>query len=106
MGYIDAVRRRIPQISAVLITYADTAHLGALPYLVGKCGLRCPIYATVPVYKMGQLFLQDWLIGHQDVEDFTLFGMEDIEAAFDNIQHVSILIRNFFLNTAVYGVYY
>jgi len=33
--------------------------LGALPYLVGKMGLSCPIYATVPVYKMGQMFLYD-----------------------------------------------
>jgi hypothetical protein len=34
-------------------------YLGALPYLVGKMGLSCPIYATVPVYKMGQMFLYD-----------------------------------------------
>lgn len=34
-------------------------HLGCLPYLVGKLGLRCPIYATVPTYKMGQMFMYD-----------------------------------------------
>ena len=33
--------------------------LGALPVAVGKLGLSCPIYATVPVYKMGQMFLYD-----------------------------------------------
>lgn len=33
--------------------------MGALPYLVGKCGLHCPIYATIPVYKMGQMFMYD-----------------------------------------------
>jgi hypothetical protein len=32
---------------------------GALPYAVGKLGMSCPIYATVPVYKMGQMFLYD-----------------------------------------------
>lgn len=27
--------------------------------MVGKCGLNCPIYATIPVYKMGQMFMYD-----------------------------------------------
>ncbi|KAI6243983.1 Cleavage and polyadenylation specificity factor subunit 2 [Aphelenchoides fujianensis] len=88
LSYIEAVKRRIPQISAIVLSYADIPHIGALPYLVGKCGLKCPIYATIPVYKMGQLFLQDWLQGHKNVEEFTLFDSADIDAAFDNIQHV------------------
>lgn len=36
MAYMDAVKRRAPQIDAVLLSYADVAHLGALPYLVRK----------------------------------------------------------------------
>ena len=47
------------QIDAVLLSYPDHLHLGALPYMVGKCELNCPIYATVPVYKMGQMFMYD-----------------------------------------------
>lgn len=47
------------QIDAVLLSYPDPLHLGALPYMVGKCGLSCPIYATIPVYKMGQMFMYD-----------------------------------------------
>ena len=47
------------QIDAVLLSYPDQLHLGALPYMVGKCGLNCPIYATIPVYKMGQMFMYD-----------------------------------------------
>ena len=43
----------------MLLSYPDPLHLGALPYLVGKCGLSCPIYATIPVYKMGQMFMYD-----------------------------------------------
>lgn len=39
--------RRIPEIDAVLMSHPDVPHLGALPYLVAKCGLSCPIYATV-----------------------------------------------------------
>ncbi len=51
--------RHLPQIDAVLLSYPDPQHLGALPYLVGKCGLACRIYATIPVYKMGQMFMYD-----------------------------------------------
>ena len=28
-------------------------HLGALPYVISKFGLNCPIYATLPVRNMG-----------------------------------------------------
>ena len=51
--------RAAPQVDAVLLSYPDHLHLGALPYLVGKGDLNCPIYATVPVYKMGQMFMYD-----------------------------------------------
>lgn len=51
--------RHIPSIDAVLLSYPDALHLGALPYIVGRCGLSCPIYATIPVYKMGQMFMYD-----------------------------------------------
>jgi len=43
----------------VLISYPDLEHMGALPYAYGKLGLRAPIYSTVPVYNMGELFLYE-----------------------------------------------
>lgn len=52
MAYIEAVKRRVPQINAVLLSYADILHLGALPYLVRKCGMNCPIYATVSYFLL------------------------------------------------------
>lgn len=57
--YNNYIFRHVNQIDAVLLSYPDPLHLGALPYLVGKCGLNCPIYATIPVYKMGQMFMYD-----------------------------------------------
>ena len=51
--------RHIHQIDAILLSHPDVVHLGALPYIVGKLGLKCPAYATVPVYKMGQMFMYD-----------------------------------------------
>lgn len=51
--------RHVHQIDAVLLSHPDPLHLGALPYAVGKLGLNCAIYATIPVYKMGQMFMYD-----------------------------------------------
>ena len=70
-------------IDAVLITYPDLYHLGALPYLVGHCGLKCPVYATIPVHKMGQMFMYDLYQSRSNSEDFTLFNLDHVDAAFD-----------------------
>lgn len=51
--------RYVHQVDAVLLSHPDPLHLGALPYAVGKLGLNCTIYATIPVYKMGQMFMYD-----------------------------------------------
>ncbi|CAI4229272.1 unnamed protein product [Auanema sp. JU1783] len=88
LTYIEAVKSRIPLISAVLLSYADTSHIGALPYLVAKCGLNAPVYATVPVFKMGQMFMYDWVYGHMNVEEFELFSLDDVDNAFKNVQQV------------------
>ncbi len=90
LAYVDALRRKVvaSQIDAVLLSYGDIPHTGALPYLVGKCGLSCPIYATVPVYKMGQMFLYDWFLSHHNVEDFSLFTLDDVDAAFEKVQQL------------------
>lgn len=52
LAYIEAVKARVPQINAVLLSYADISHIGALPYLVSKCGLNAPVYATVSLFKL------------------------------------------------------
>ncbi|XP_058801981.1 probable cleavage and polyadenylation specificity factor subunit 2 [Phymastichus coffea] len=83
--FIKELKRHVNQIDAVLLSYPDPLHLGALPYLVGKCGLSCPIYATIPVYKMGQMFMYDIFQSRHNMEDFTLFTLDDVDAAFDKI---------------------
>ncbi|VVC44191.1 Cleavage and polyadenylation specificity factor 2, C-terminal,Metallo-beta-lactamase,Zn-dependent metallo- [Cinara cedri] len=88
MGLIKKLKRYIPQIDAVLLSHPDKFHLGALPYLVGKCGLNCPVYATIPVYQMGQMFMYDLHQSLYNVEDFNLFNLDDIDAAFDKVIQV------------------
>ena len=56
--------RVINRVDCILLTFPDTLHIGALPYLVGKCQVTCPIYATIPVYKNGQMFMYDWYQVH------------------------------------------
>ncbi|XP_069688584.1 probable cleavage and polyadenylation specificity factor subunit 2 isoform X2 [Periplaneta americana] len=83
--FMKELKRYVHQIDAVLLSYPDPLHLGALPYLVGKCGLNCPIYATIPVYKMGQMFMYDLYQSRHNMEEFDLFTLDDVDAAFDKI---------------------
>ncbi|KAJ8724145.1 hypothetical protein PYW07_008125 [Mythimna separata] len=85
IDFIKELKRHINTIDAVLISHSDPIHLGALPYAVGKLGLNCPIYATLPVYKMGQMFMYDLYQAHRNVSDFDLFTLDDVDAAFDRI---------------------
>ena len=65
---VENIKRHASSIDAVLLSHPDIYHLGALPYLVGKCNLNCPIYATIPVHKMGQMFVYDFFLSHQNYE--------------------------------------
>ncbi|CAB3385908.1 Hypothetical predicted protein [Cloeon dipterum] len=84
-NFIKELKRYAGQIDAVLLSFPDQQHLGALPYMVGKCGLSCPIYATIPVYKMGQMFMYDLYQSRTNMEEFDIFSLDDVDAAFDKI---------------------
>ncbi|XP_065323407.1 cleavage and polyadenylation specificity factor subunit 2-like isoform X2 [Gordionus sp. m RMFG-2023] len=85
LNHIKNIKKYIHQIDAVLLSYPDLYHLGALPYLVGKCGLLAPIYATIPVYKMGQMFMYDIYQSRYNNENFDVFSLDDVDTAFDRI---------------------
>ncbi|KAK9816483.1 hypothetical protein WJX72_000827 [[Myrmecia] bisecta] len=73
----------LPRIDAVLLSHPDPAHLGALPYLV-KHGLQAQVYATLPVHRMGQLFLYDQYNAQQATREFKteVFSLDDVDRAF------------------------
>eukprot|EP01083_Nonionella_stella_P022254 61559_1 len=76
--------KKIQDIDAVLVSHASIQHLGALPYAVAKLGLSCPIYATLPTWKMGQMFMYDAfqsVTAHRS--DFDQFTIEDVDRTFD-----------------------
>ena len=67
----------------MLLSHPDHLHLGALPHVVGRLGLSCPIYATVPVYKMGQMFLYDLYQARHSMEDFDKYTLDEIDRTFE-----------------------
>ncbi|OQR70465.1 putative cleavage and polyadenylation specificity factor subunit 2 isoform 2 [Tropilaelaps mercedesae] len=80
---IKEMRRLANQADAILLSYPDPLHLGALPHL--RHEIKCPVYATVPVYKMGQLFMYDLHQSRHNMENFEEFSLDDVDEAFDMI---------------------
>ena len=73
----------LSDIDAVLLSQPDLLHIGALPYAFAKLGLNAPIYATAPIWRMGQYMLMDAFVAiHQSRADFDLFTHEDIKRVF------------------------
>ncbi|GAB4814627.1 hypothetical protein N2152v2_001673 [Parachlorella kessleri] len=72
----------LDHVDLVLLSHPDLAHLGALPFLVGRLGLAAPIYGTGPVHKMGQMFMYDHFLCRQAVSDFDVYNLDDVDAAF------------------------
>lgn len=81
---VDEIEKHFRTLDAILLSYPDPAHLGALPYLVKKFGVPCPIYATRPTTLMGQMFMTDLLLSRLNYQEFDLFSQEDIKKAFEN----------------------
>ena len=84
---IAALKGVVAEVDAVLITHPDIAHLGALPYAVGKLGLNAPVYCTLPVWRNGQMFMYDayQALALYDTPPFTL---DDVDKAFDSMRQL------------------
>ena len=85
-----------PNIDAVLLSHSSLAHVGALPRARSRFGLRCPVYATTPIYRMGQLGLYDaYKIGSKHTNegaaatfDEAAFSLDEVDEAFDAIKEL------------------
>lgn len=82
VGVLEPLLRELPRLDLVLLSQPGTAHVGALPYLVGRAGLAAPVYAAAPVAKLGSIFMYDSYIALEAVSDFTAFTPDDIDPAF------------------------
>ena len=80
------VREVAERVDAVLVSHADMAHLGGLPYAMARLGLEAPVYATLPASKMGQMALYDHFLSRQLGEDFATYSLDDVDAAFAKVE--------------------
>ena len=89
-------KSQIQEIDCILISHADLKYLGALPYIVEKFNLTCPIYTTVPVHNMGLMTLYDTLqmLGEEGLAP-TSFSLDDVDSCFDK------MIRLRFMQTVI-----
>ncbi|CAF1052808.1 unnamed protein product [Brachionus calyciflorus] len=85
---LEKYKQNIKSVDAILLSYPDLNHLGALPYLISKMNLKCQIYCTVPVFKMGQMFLYDFILSKTQNENFDTYNLDDIDNTFDKIQQI------------------
>lgn len=82
-SYIQELSKYVSKIKVVLLSHSDLSHCGALPYLVEKLGMKAQIFATLPVVKMGLMFLYDSFQNKYQQEDFDTFDLDDIDNAFN-----------------------
>ncbi|CAM9352390.1 unnamed protein product, partial [Ectocarpus fasciculatus] len=79
---LEPLREVVKRIDLVLISHPDLEHLGGLPYAFGKLGMRAKVYATLPVWKMGQMAVYDAYISRTHEGNFQVFDLDDVDAAF------------------------
>ena len=87
----------------MLLSHSSFRHVGSLAYLRRWCGLRCPVYTTLPIHSMGAMTMYD--VYQQEVqgirrrraaaaaaaggvvgEDEELFTLDDVDAVFDSMK--------------------
>ncbi|GAA6017157.1 hypothetical protein JCM10207_002555 [Rhodosporidiobolus poonsookiae] len=59
-AYLARLRALAPTLSLVLLSHPLLSSLGLLPFLRARCGLRCPVYATLPTREMGRYAVEEW----------------------------------------------
>lgn len=86
---LKPLQRVVGRVDLVLISHLDMAHMGALPYAMGKLGLNAPVYGTLPVHRMGQIALYDaFQAKTKNDSDFALFSLDDVDAVFEKFKQL------------------
>jgi Cft2 family RNA processing exonuclease len=48
--------------------------------------MQAPVYATLPVHRMGQMFMYDQYSSRTEAADFDVFDLDDVDAAFARVK--------------------
>ncbi|KAI0559705.1 Cleavage and polyadenylation specificity factor [Gracilaria domingensis] len=81
--HLENLREIAPKVNAVLLSHADISHLGALPYAFRYLKLNAPVFATLPVWRMGHMFLYNAYLSRSAQTEFSLFNLDDVDSAFE-----------------------
>jgi len=91
----------LPKVDIILLTHATFRHCGALPYLWKTYDMEnISVYATFPVNKLACTCMYEYFMSQKQMHDFKLFGIEDIDEAFERVipvsfhQKRSIVLKN------------
>eukprot|EP01063_Lacrimia_lanifica_P032735 TRINITY_DN5640_c1_g2_i1.p1 TRINITY_DN5640_c1_g2~~TRINITY_DN5640_c1_g2_i1.p1 ORF type:complete len:815 (+),score=356.91 TRINITY_DN5640_c1_g2_i1:129-2573(+) len=87
-GDLEALKKVVTEreIDCVLLSSACFTAMGALAYLVEKCGLSAPVYATHPVKAMGHIALYDMWNYSLERMGTCPYSEEGIDAAMKLVQ--------------------
>ncbi|MES1913795.1 MAG: hypothetical protein MHM6MM_005952 [Cercozoa sp. M6MM] len=89
--YVAALKKLEP-VDAILITHGTMRHCGGLPLLWRHVEWRCPVYMTVPAWRLGSLLMYDLVETIQSATgDFPHFCIDDVDDAFDRCTRVKYL---------------
>jgi Cft2 family RNA processing exonuclease len=74
-------------VNLVLVSFPDLAHMGALPWVARHLRPGVPVYATHPVFKMGQMVLYDLFLSRcMETGACAAFSLDDVDAAMARFQ--------------------
>lgn len=80
---VEPLRALAPTLDMVLLSHSDLEHAGALPLLLAKWKSPALVFSTLPVNRLGQMFLYDAFLSRSGGEEgFTAFSLDDVDAAF------------------------
>lgn len=66
--YLERLRQLAPDLNLVVLSHPLLSSVGLLPWLRARCGLRCPVYATLPTREMGRWAVEEWVEARSEAE--------------------------------------
>jgi hypothetical protein len=84
---LEPIIHSLNEIDAVIVSYPDLQHMGALPYLIRHKGLSAPVLCSMPAIKLGRVFLEDALCSFakwRSGRSITSLSLEELEALIAN----------------------
>ena len=80
---IEALKALAPSIDIVLLSHPDLTHLGAVPMLLSVWKSSALVFSTLPVNRMGQMFLYEAYLARSAADaSFSTFSLDDVDASF------------------------